>query len=430
MTMKQRTVGLVVVGVLVAGCGSSGGRQSSGVTTTGASQTVTTEPAASPAATGAGPTSSSPSATDATSTSAVPAESDVPDLLHGASPTGLAVAAIDLRSGMTRWTIPKSADLRGSLGLIGDEPFVFAQSGYCDNNAIIAVDKATGATVWRTPADLQIDESNVGPNLTEMVAGDVLVTTSGGRGSTAGIDIATGAVKWTSDNGAVVAASTSALVTWSTLTGVVSVLDPATGGERWSAPHDQLSAVAAAADADLVYLDVDNALTASDATTGVQRWSATMNGSPSGPANLIRSGDVLLIEESGGITALDAMTGALRWAVPNNSGVEQLSLNDGRTADGNLYLPGPPTVAVINLANGTPRWQMPPEIGPGFGLIAAGGGHVLVQDKNRRLHLMDAATGAELWDTITPTDKRTLGDGATYRLGADTMYLTWSCGGA
>ena len=87
----------------------------------------------------------------------------------------------------------------------------------------------------------------------------------------------------------------------------------------------------------------------------------------------------------------------LRWSVPNDGGGEQLSLNDGGVADGNLYLPGPPTVAVINLADCMPRWHMPPEFDSDYGIVAAGGGHLLVQDRNLRLHLMDAATGAELW---------------------------------
>ena len=468
--MRQRTIGLVVVGVLAAGCGSGGGGRLSAVTTTRTAPIVTTGPASSgatpsssilsdtpAAATGAPantvpPGATAPAGTDAPSTStvpsAVPAGSGLPDLLHGASPTDLAVAAIELRSGVTRWTIPRSDDLRGSSGLIGEQPFVFVQSGYCANNVVFAVDKGTGATVWRTPPDLQIAEMNIEPNLTEMVFGDVLVVVlMGARGSTVGVDVGTGTAKWTSGNsGSVIAASTSALVTWSPQAGVINVinvLDPATGNQRWnvrtnppvnvdtSAPtraHDLLPAVTAAADGDLVYLDVNNALTAFDATTGVQRWSATMNGSPSGPANMIRGGDVLLIEDSGGITALDAATGARRWTVPNDRDVEQISLHDGNVADGNLYISGPPTVAVINLADGTPRWLMPPDIGAGY-VVAAGGGHVLVQDQDQRLHLMDAATGAELWDTTSPTDKRVVSDGATYRLHTDNIYLTWSCGG-
>ena len=456
MTMRRRSIGLLVVGFLVAGCGSSGS-QLGGVTTADTARAVTTAPVVSPTATSAMPTSSMDSdtvagdttaaASDALPTSsAVLAGPALPDLAHGSSPTDLAVAAIDLRSGTTLWTIPKSDDLRGSLGVVGEQPFVFVQSGYCDNNAVVAVDKEAGATIWRTPPDLAIAEVNVEPNLHDIVFGDVLVAGSNGGGSRSmvGVDTATGTPKWTGANAGVLAASPSALVTWSALDGGISVLDPATGTERWNVPinppadvatsgpgggRDLLPAVTAAADADLVYIDVDNVVTAYDATGGAQRWTATMNGSPSGPANLVRGGDVLLIEDSGGITALDPPTGTQRWSVPTDRGVEQLSLGDAGVADGNLYLPGPPTVAVINLANGMPRWQMPPEIGSGHGLVAAGGGHVVVQDQNQRLHLMDAATGAELWDTTTPTDKRMLSDGATYRLDTDAMYLTWSCGG-
>ncbi len=328
--------------------------------------------------------------------------------------------------------------------MVGDEPLAFVQSGYCGDDVVVAIDPATGATVWRTPPDVAVGEQTIDSGVIAPVFGNVLVTqvVQPDQLLMVGLDIATGQPKWTIGGGVVLAASAAALVVWSLREGIVRVIDPATGSELWTvrtnAPIDvdttepptageALPEVTAAAGDGLVYLDVDKTITGSDAATGTQRWSVAMPGSPSGPANIAAGGDVVLVEDGGGITALDATTGAERWTVPNTTDVEQLSLHDGFVADGNLYLPGPPSVMAIDLATGQTRWSMPIAMGLGIELIAAGGGRVLIQDQNNRLHLKDAVTGAEEWDAAVAA-QRTL-TGGTYQLDNDTIYITWPCGG-
>jgi hypothetical protein len=50
----------------------------------------------------------------------------------------------------TRWTMPRSDDLRGVSNVLVGAGLVIVQSGFCDNNVATALDPATGAVLWRT----------------------------------------------------------------------------------------------------------------------------------------------------------------------------------------------------------------------------------------------------------------------------------------
>ena len=86
-----------------------------------------------------------------------------------------------------------------SAGLVGDEPLAFVQSGYCGDDVVVAIDPATGATVWPTPPDVAVGEQTIDSEVIASVFGNVLVTqvVQPDQLSTVGLDIATGEPKWT-----------------------------------------------------------------------------------------------------------------------------------------------------------------------------------------------------------------------------------------
>ncbi len=155
---------------------------------------------------------------------------------------------------------------------------------------------------------------------------------------------------------------------------------------------------------------------------GNQQWSTSVG--PGDPAALLRGLDVLLTQSNGGVVALDAADGRQRWSVPNNTAAEQLSLNDARVSDGNLYLPLGPSVTAFDLATGNSRWQAPGT----FLIAAAGNGRVLLSGVGG-MHLMDAATGTDLWNNTAPANPQLRAGPATYALDSDSVYLGWNCGG-
>ena len=257
------------------------------------------------------------------------------------------MAAISLDDATTRWTTPRSDDLRGVSDVIVGAGLVFVRSGYCDNHVAAALDPTTGAVVWRTDPGLQIDEVSRAAGVPGLVAHGIVIMLVSQR--VVGLDTATGLPKWTSEVGQLVAESESAVVVWSPVAGLIRVLDRVTGAELWTLrtneplqprapspgpanPADAPPFVSAAADEERVYIRVDSEVTAHAALDGTQQWSTSV-GTP-GPAVLLSGLDVLLTESNGGIVALDATDGRQRWSIPNNTAAEQLSLNESRVSDG------------------------------------------------------------------------------------------------
>lgn len=369
-----------------------------------------------------------------------PSTAVVPDTpLGGAAPiaSDLAVAAINIDDATTRWTMPRSDDLRGVSNVIVGGGLVVVQSGFCDNNVATALDPATGAVLSRTDPSLPIDEVSRPPGVPGLVAYDIVTMFSSQR--VVGLDTATGQAKWIADIGGLVAESESVMVVWSPVAGLIRVLDRVTGAELWTLrtnpplpspsptpgpanPADLPPFVSAAADGERVYIRVDSEVTAHAATDGTRQWSTSVGPRAGVPAALLPGLDVLMTESNGGIVALDAANGRQRWSIPNNTGAEQLALNEARVSDGNLYLSLGSSVTAFDLATGKQRWQA-----PGTFPLAAGNGRVLLAGVGR-MYLMDAATGTDLWSN-TAANPQLLAGPAAYALDSDSVYLGWNCGG-
>ena len=219
----------------------------------------------------------------------------VPDTAPGAAApiaSDLAVAAINVDDATTRWTMPRSDDLRGVSNVLVGAGLVVVQSGFCDNHVATALDPATGAVLWRTDPSLPIDEAQRAFGVPGLVAQDIVIMPSSQR--VVGLDTATGQAKWTAEIGdALVAEAESMVVVWSPTAGLIRVLDRVTGAELWTLrtnpplpspsptpgpanPADLPPFVSAAADDERVYIRVDSEVTAHAAMDGNQQWSKSV----------------------------------------------------------------------------------------------------------------------------------------------------------
>jgi hypothetical protein len=338
-------------------------------------------------------------------------------------------AAIDLDSGATRWAIPRSDALTG-VGLpIVDGERVMLPSGPCGANVMTSVDAGTGDTIWRSNADVPITDMGYrGPGEQIEIVGGIAVlrASAGDQPVLVGIDPATGEQKWTASAGQVAAESPSVVVVWVPESGAVRVLDRVTGSEMWTAPTTpEAPLTAAAADEAAVYLRTGAQLTALEALTGIPLWTVEV-GPPQIQSPLARADDLLIGSSGADIVAFSAADGSERWRRPSTEpGAALFWFESMAVSDGNLYLTGTPTIIAVDLATGDTRWRAPDEW-RSAALRATGSGRVLVQDEARLVHLLDAATGGELWSppvSIAPEVDRAMAP----TLSPDSLYVGILC---
>ena len=408
---------MIGVALVVASCGNANDRPSS------QSVVIPATSSASPSST-ASPSSSAPLPQVPDTGTVTVARASPSPVGTSASSVAPMVAAFDIGTGATRWTIPMSDKLRGISDLAVDESHVFAQSGFCDNNVVAALDPTTGATTWRTAPELQIIEGNVTGRSHVLAESGILLMEelAPEPQATVALDTNTGQAKWTNE-GQILAESPTVVVLLTQPPGTVTVLDRVTGNELWSTQTSV--GVTVGADADTVYLRTDDHVTAADAATGTVRWTA-----PAAPMNdpaQLLAGDGVVVTESkdGGVVALKTADGSEAWTEPNTTGAERLSLSDAWLADGNLYL-SEGQLSVLDLTTGKRRWQVPTDLGQ-ISVLGANGGRVLASGSGGQLHLLDAATGTELWDDAAAAGAEAVP--GTYELGQDAVYVGVKCGG-
>ncbi len=266
---------------------------------------------------------------------------------------------------------PVTPSFRRSVML--DRSSVFVSEGYAEPSAVRALNRETGATRWsRTfPAAVFIQGSADG------------VVIVGGYGSLTGLDIGTGAVRWTVDLpgeglGAyepvvsAVRSETSAIGLSSNGEGdvrppVILGLNPTSGTIRWRTP------LAVGTDLTFAQPLVDN-----DAAVFLTTLSHP-GSAPSGDAYAVNLGD-----------------GSIRWDVP-------LGGNQGFGAASAVATPGavhiPSQLGIITVASndGTIEWRFP---GTGAAAVAQVGDAVVALDGGAIVTL-DSSDGREIARTTT-----------------------------
>ena len=142
-----------------------------------------------------------------------------------------------------------------------------------------------------------------------------------------------------------------------------------------------------------------------DLASGAEAWRWT-SPVPVRNAPAVADGTVVVSQTDGTVVALDAATGAPRWSAPLGAGFDPTEATlwaSPTIADGMVYVGIQRDFAALDLATGSPAWQLDPVPGAfwqGTYASAAVGGGVVVDTFNRALGGVggwDQATGDELW---------------------------------
>jgi outer membrane protein assembly factor BamB/subtilisin family serine protease len=281
------------------------------------------------------------------------------------------LVAFDLDDGTRRWEFTGSVGMRGAPAVAGG--LVYTGGGV--DGGIHAVDAATGAPVWSVPTPGRRTIYTAPVVVDGIVYANTGFTTDQSD-TVYALDAQTGAELWSVDigpraffgvavaGGIVAAASAGAR----TLVG----LDAATGERRWSLEREVDEFVAAPSIADgTVYV-----------TTSVPSTGGFAPGF------------------QGSLLAVDAATGALRW--------ETEAHGDGQgtapAVHGDLVIAGSHglgMVAAYHRDTGAPAWHygLARSGGVSSSVMVSGDGYVVGGAQvDRRLFVLDAASGEQVWE--------------------------------
>jgi outer membrane protein assembly factor BamB len=261
------------------------------------------------------------------------------------------LVAVDAGSGADLWRAPATRPRWGwpEGAYAGSDTVVFRTGDAAGAPAVVAVDALTGVERWRLP----------GPEVGEPVANTEAVAVLAEATRLRGVDRLTGGELWTLevvyqdlsgvapsragtavDGEAVVAPTTSGLVSFSALT----------GRERW---RSQLYGAPTAASRTLVATtSTAGTFVALDAPTGIERFRAT--GGPSdGDRWAVGDGAVHVVDPEAGLVAYDLTTGAVRWSrILGSDLFGQPRLVFG----GRVIMLSEAQMALVSTANGTTWW--------------------------------------------------------------------------
>jgi outer membrane protein assembly factor BamB len=284
------------------------------------------------------------------------------------------VKAWDAGSGHALWSAVLPNSLGGGVGALIAEHLALVQSAA----GLAAVDSHTGEPRWQAVGRLAY---GVGGDTVVTSTLDVDVTSAT---SLMGLDLATGATRWTAelpagqhlDGVAVDDAQAYASAVSPGGAEEVVAFALADGAELWRAtlaPGSDRSSVEAAAGAAIGWAgDIPGIATAAvDGVSGRERWRADGWGLPQqqSPSVFVGDGNVYVQGTQVGddVGALDAESGAKRWST---SVVSLGGTNDTivSAADGGLLVAVDDVVMFLAAADGTPRWRRPsPEVFLGSG---------------------------------------------------------------
>ncbi|GAA3259916.1 PQQ-binding-like beta-propeller repeat protein [Dactylosporangium siamense] len=225
-----------------------------------------------------------------------------------------------------------------------------------------------------------------------------------GAGQLAAVDLATGAVRWTSPASSefalrftTPATVGNGLAFGGTLTGWVRAYDTATGAERWAARIDGNQLFhAPILVGDTLYAkgdaQGDNTLIyAFNAATGAVRWTRELTGYTQATLTYDSGRLYLAGGNSGLLSAVDAGTGAVLWSVPVMSTQVQYA---PVAAGGRVFLPG--ALAAYDGATGRLLWNR----GGGYSFPAVLDSTLYGVDFSTTpptLRAIDPATGTDRW---------------------------------
>ena len=328
---------------------------------------------------------------------------------------------------------------RTSPAVSGNSVVIGTQKG----GRLVAVNKTTGAPIWVTPLDSHpLAILTTSPTIYNgVVYAGVASTEENGvdcdaslnachfRGSVSAVDLATGAIRWTTYtiSSAQAAAGYSGAAVWGSSPAIDVKRHSVyiTTGNNYSAPPS-VKACATAAGTDLAALaacepqgngNYVDAILSLDLATGQIKWANKMQGydawttacigfptacpTPAGPdfdfgqgAMLIptKSGDIVAAgQKSGMLWGLNADTGAKVWGTLVGPGSSLGGLEWGSATDGNrIYF------AVVNLGGVTYPMVNPPKGTPATSSSGSWGA-------------ADPATGKVLWQTADPNGAIDLG---------------------
>ncbi len=183
--------------------------------------------------------------------------------------------------------------------------------------AVVALDRATGATRWTQP---------MGGEVTSVALTDGWAFAGDQHGRLQAFDPQSGAVRWTATfPGALVVApridaeSRFVVASWHwSYTPALRTFDLATGNLRWEAPIGRFTAAAVVARDIVVVAEGDGDFHARarglDLATGAERWALAMPGSfESALEGASDAGRVGVVDHFGNVAMLDSATGQILW---------------------------------------------------------------------------------------------------------------------
>jgi outer membrane protein assembly factor BamB len=262
--------------------------------------------------------------------------------------------------------------------------------------------------------------------------------TWGGR--LAGLDAATGAVRWTLPMSGIgpqtyAVATADGGVAVAGMLGQLLVVDMADGTVRWSRGISQDS-TGLAATAGLVLYGSGGSLTAYDDRTGAQRWTAASMDMDL-PQMQLAAGLLVVSSAFGGtpVTAYIPATGRVAWTFETpgpqagaTASWAAVAAGTGGVAVAVANLPGPGRLYLLDLATGQVRWQAATLAGAGPLLTPAGvvdiegtaaNGPVAIVDR-------DASDGRIRWQDTLQQSASNAGQGMEQLVQAGLLALVHS----
>jgi outer membrane protein assembly factor BamB len=335
----------------------------------------------------------------------------------------VAVAAANAHTGKFLWRVLVSGDFQVFSGMVLDGVSLYGQWASCDTNhaGVAAIDGATGHVRWRT--DTLYQGETLPDALQQSVVGGLYVTVGGGMDESdhsatiIAVDIANGKVRWTrkladpvSQNGLALDQAVVAVATGpeGAPGGTITALDRGTGQVLWTSPLPTGAATwsSIAADNDHIYathmstptdpskanyLETTLAFTAH---TGKLAWKHDGTAPrPSRPGGHVVALETALTgpSDSPNLIGLDSDTGEQRWQR------NLTPLGDrADTADGRVVMAGPPGgLHVVDIATGKDVWS---SSNPAGDVIATRANGIVLWNGtgNGSSTLYDAATGARI----------------------------------
>lgn len=322
-----------------------------------------------------------------------PLSGDVPTYRGDAARTGVMPGPGPTALPPLAWTFQAESAIRSSVAVVADTVFVASSHG-----SVFAIELGSGIKRWT--ADVG---SEIGFATPLVHAGTVIVGDHGGV--IHALDAATGDEVWrTSTDGPIAgaAAASAGLVFAATETGSAYALEPMTGELRWSRRLSGGVSRSMAAAGELVYFPVSGGMLAAlRAGDGAIAWEAQVAEDGDGGTPTVAEG--LVFAATGldnpdpatrGVVALDAGTGELRW---RRTGAGGDVLYAPAVSGGRAYIVGEDeSVAAVDAATGEVDWSVTTGAA-NDALPSIWNSSVYVATTGGSLQALDAETGRLEW---------------------------------